>query len=263
MGSATTQARARVGAVLGDASGIDLTVARELFQAARLLGSTPALAGALADPAAAPAARSQVVSDVFGRVFSANAVQLLTSAATVRWSSEEDFVEGVEELAIRAAAVAEPDVDLEGELFAFARTVAENPELELALGSRFGNASAKGALIEKLLGGRASASTVLVVSSIAQQSADRRIRQALSWAMGLAAAQRGRVVASVVSATALTPAQAERLRQALAAKYGTEISLNTVIDPTIVGGLRVQIADDVIDASISAKLADLRQRLAG
>jgi F-type H+-transporting ATPase subunit delta len=31
----------------------------------------------------------------------------------------------------------------------------------------------------------------------------------------------------------------------------------------VVGGLRVQIADDVIDASISTRLADLRQRLAG
>ena len=44
---------------------------------------------------------------------------------------------------------------------------------------------------------------------------------------------------------------------------GTSVSLNTVVDPTVVGGLRVQIADDVIDASVAARLADLRQRLAG
>ncbi|MFV3037583.1 F0F1 ATP synthase subunit delta [Klebsiella pneumoniae] len=31
----------------------------------------------------------------------------------------------------------------------------------------------------------------------------------------------------------------------------------------MVGGLRVQVADDVIDASVSARLADLRQRIAG
>ncbi|WP_414780837.1 F0F1 ATP synthase subunit delta [Escherichia coli] len=39
--------------------------------------------------------------------------------------------------------------------------------------------------------------------------------------------------------------------------------MNTVIDPTVVGGLRVQVADDVIDASVSARLTDLRQRIAG
>ncbi len=263
MGSATTQARAATAAALDAASGVDLTVAGELFQAARVLGATPALAGALSDPAAAQAARSQVVTDVFAPVLSATAVQLLVATTTARWSSQADYVEGVEELAIRAAAVAAADVDLEGELFAFGRTIAENPELELALGGRFGDAAAKGTLVRTLLTGRASEAAALVVSSIAQQSADRRIRQALSWAMRIVAAQRGRTVASVVSAAALTEAQSDRLRQALAAKYGTEISLNAVIDPSIVGGLRVQIADDVIDASISAKLADLRQRLAG
>ncbi len=39
--------------------------------------------------------------------------------------------------------------------------------------------------------------------------------------------------------------------------------LGRVVDPAVVGGLRVQIADDVIDASVSSRLADLRQRLAG
>jgi F-type H+-transporting ATPase subunit delta len=41
------------------------------------------------------------------------------------------------------------------------------------------------------------------------------------------------------------------------------VALNTIVDPGVVGGLRVQIADDVIDASVSSRLADLRQRLAG
>lgn len=262
MGSATTQARTATTAALDAASGVDLAVAGELFQAARLLGSSSALAGALANPAAAPAARSRVVSDVFGAALSPVSVSLLDAASAVRWSSVDDFVDGVEELAIRAASKA-TDTDLEGELFAFAQTVAANPELELALGRRFGDNAAKGALVTSLLSGRASEAATLVVSSLAQQPRERRIRQALTWAMNLVASQRGRVVASVTSATAISDAQAERLRDALARRYGTEVSLNTVIDPSIVGGLRVQIADDVIDASISAKLADLRQRLAG
>ena len=46
-------------------------------------------------------------------------------------------------------------------------------------------------------------------------------------------------------------------------RYGKPVGLNAVIDPAVVGGLRVQIADDVIDASVAARLTDLRQRLAG
>ena len=75
--------------------------------------------------------------------------------------------------------------------------------------------------------------------------------------------QRGRAVATVTTAAPLSAAQSDRLVAALSQRYGTAVTLNTVIDPTVVGGMRVQIADDVIDASVSSRLADLRQRLAG
>jgi F-type H+-transporting ATPase subunit delta len=61
----------------------------------------------------------------------------------------------------------------------------------------------------------------------------------------------------------LSAAQSERLAAALGKRYGAAVTLNTVVDPSVVGGVRVQIADDVIDASVSSRLADLRQRLAG
>ena len=72
-----------------------------------------------------------------------------------------------------------------------------------------------------------------------------------------------RVVATVHTAKPLTDAQRTRLSAALSRRYDGNVSLNEVFDPAVVGGLRVQIADDVIDGSISARLADLRQKLAG
>jgi F-type H+-transporting ATPase subunit delta len=262
MGSATTQALEATTAALSAASAVDLDVAGELFAAARAVGDSSQLSGALADSAAAPAARAKVVSDVFGRVLSPAAVSLLTTAAEQRWSNAAQFVDGLEELAVRAAAAASTD-DVEAELFGFVRTVAQNPELELALGSRLGDAAAKGALVTSLLNTRASAATTLIVSSLVQRPRERRVRALLNRAMRLVADQRGRVVATVTVAQPLSAAQAERLRAALAARYGSGVSINTVLDPGVVGGLRVQIADDVIDASISTRLADLRQRLAG
>ena len=71
------------------------------------------------------------------------------------------------------------------------------------------------------------------------------------------------MVATVTAPAPLGVAQAERLSVALAKKYGRDVAINAIIDPSVVGGLRVQIADDVIDGSISGRLADLRQRLAG
>ncbi len=263
MGSATTQARAAAATVLDAAAAIDLQVAGELFAAGRAIGDSTHLSGALADSAAPSAARAQVVADVFGSAVSPTTLTLLTTIALQRWSSASDLVEGINEVAIRAASIASPDDDIEGELFRFSRTVAASPELELALGSRRGDSAAKGTLIETLLNGRASAATTLIVSSIVRQTGERRVRQLLAWAMRTIADQRDRKVATVVSASPLSDAQVERLGAALAKKYGTRVSLNPVIDASVVGGIRVQIADDVIDASVSSRLADLRQRLAG
>ena len=48
----------------------------------------------------------------------------------------------------------------------------------------------------------------------------------------------------------------------LATALGRRVELNVVVDPTVVGGLRVQSGPDVIDATVLARLADARRRLA-
>lgn len=262
MGSATTQALVGSAQALA-AQQLDFDTARDLFAAAHAVGESAQLAGALSDNAAPVAAREQVVKAVFGGALGASATAVLTAVAGQRWSNSDDLVHGIEELAIRAAAAADTNADVEGELFAFSRTIADNPDLELALGRRLGDDSAKGALIQQLIGSSAAPATTLIVSSLVQQPRERRVRQLLSRAMRIVGEQRGRTVATVTTAAPLSADQSARLAGALSAKYGQDVTLNTVIDPTVVGGLRVQIADDVIDGSISARLADVRQKLVG
>ncbi|MDO8381407.1 MAG: F0F1 ATP synthase subunit delta [Microbacterium sp.] len=262
MGSATTQAQRASNAELSGAKGLDLAVASQLFHSARVVGSSSHLSGALADPSASTASRQKVVEDVFGPTFAPVTVSLLSFAVQQRWSSATDLIAGIEELAIRVVAISEGSTDLEGELFSVSRMVTQNPELELALGSRLGDAASKGALVDTLLAGRVSAGTALTVASIVQQPGERRVREALSRTMRIVSDELNRTVATVTTATPLSDAQAAQLVRLLSAKYGREVSLNTVVDSSVVGGLRVQIADDVIDASVAARLAELRQRLA-
>lgn len=262
MGSATTQALAASTSALAAEQGLSLDAAGELFAAASELAGSSQLSGALADSTAPAGSREAVVASVFAGA-SRPVQSVLTVVAAQRWSTPTDLVDAVEELAVRAAAIAEPSADIEGELFAFSRVVAQNPELELALGSRLGDAASRSALVERLLGSTTSEATTLVVTSLVRQPRGRRIRQLLSRAMNIVSAQRQRLVATVHTATALTEAQRTRLGEALSRRYGTTVALNEVIDASVVGGLRVQIADDVIDGSISARLADLRQKLAG
>lgn len=262
MGSATTQALAASIQTLAAATDVTLDTAKELFAAAGAVGESSQLSGALADPSAPAEARQNVVAAVFGG-FSQSAQRVLKTVVAERWSSASELIEGIEELAIRAVAIAEPAADIEGELFEFSRVIAGNAELELALGTRLGGTDAKVTLVERLLDSGASAPSKLIVSSLVRQPRERRVRQLLSRAIRIVSSQRERVVATVHTASPLSDAQRTRLSDALSRRYDGQVSLNVVIDPSVVGGLRVQIADDVIDGSISARLADLRQKLAG
>ncbi|WP_298041090.1 F0F1 ATP synthase subunit delta [uncultured Microbacterium sp.] len=262
MGSATTQALSASTAALAQAKGVTLDTASELFTAARFVGESGQLSGALADPAAPAGLREKVVATVFAGM-SETTRQVLSAAVGQRWSDADGLVDGIEELAIRATAIAKPKDDISGELFSFLRVIAANPELELALGSRLGDDAGKSVLVEKLITGVTGKATTLIVSSMVRQPRGRRVRQLLNRAMKIVSAQAGRTVATVHTASPLSAEQRTRLGAVLAERYDVQVSINEVIDPTVVGGLRVQIADDVIDGSISARLADLRQKLAG
>ena len=266
MGSATTQAlAASTQALAAVTASVDIDTARELFATVRAIDSSRQLAAVLADPAVEASAKSKLAGAAFGTSVGATTLGLLTTVVAQRWSSPNDLLGAIEELGLRAASIASlrSGADVEGELFQFARVVTANPELELTLGARIGDSAAKAALVEKLLAGRASVETTLIVSSLVQQPRGRRVHQLLADASRIVAEQRGQIVATVTTAAPMSAAQRERLVALLSTRYGRPVAVSAVIDPAVVGGLRVQIGDDVIGASIASRLNDLRLRLAG
>ena len=70
-------------------------------------------------------------------------------------------------------------------------------------------------------------------------------------------------MARITSAVPLTAAQRERLAAGLQRLYGKPVHLDMDVDPNVVGGLRVQVGDEVIDGSLSTRLDDAARRIAG
>lgn len=263
MGSATREALGAVRAALGGVAAKDgLTVAGDLFQAGRVIGGSAQLRSALADPAASPEDKKALI----GRLFSsmdASSTSLLAVVAASRWSTPDDLLAGIEETGIRAAAMsAAPGVSIEDELFAFGTAVGSNAELELAVGSKLGSPAAKAALVRSLLAKKASPQTLAIVEHLVQQPRGRRIGELLREAAAIVADQAEQSIATVTTAAPLTAAQLDRLAGALSAAHGRTLRINQIVDPAVIGGLRVQIGDDVIDGSIASRLSDLRIRLA-
>jgi F-type H+-transporting ATPase subunit delta len=153
--------------------------------------------------------------------------------------------------------------DIEGELFTFGGAVTSSAALELALRSKLADPSEKAALVERLIAGKASAQTTAIIRQVVLQSRGRSIREALRESARIVADQSGHSIATVTSARALPAAQLEKLRDALSAKYGVRLKINEVVDATVIGGVRVQVGDDVIDGSIARRINDLRLQLVG
>lgn len=262
MGSATREALASARKALSVLGGKDgLAIGEQLFEAARVIGDSSQLRSALADPAVDPKDKTAVVGQVFSMI-GAPARGLLSEIVGSRWSTPDDLLEGIEEVGIRAIAASTTKGTVENELFAFGTAVSSNAELELAVGSKLGSNEAKSALVRSLLAKKASPATIAIVDHLVQQPRGRRINELLSHAASIVADQADLSVATVVTAQPISSAQLERLRAGLAKSYGRDLQINQVIDPSIIGGLRVQIGDDVIDGSVSTKLTELRLQLA-
>ncbi|WP_144712201.1 F0F1 ATP synthase subunit delta [Curtobacterium pusillum] len=264
MRSATRTALTSTRGVLADLGGAaDLGVGVEILAAGRAIAGAPQLLGLLSDPTADPAGKKVVIDRVFaGQSVATRAV--LTAVAGSRWSSHQDLLVGIEDAGIRAiAASASSDTSIEAELFAFETAVRSDADLELALGTKLGSPAEKTALVERLLAGKASAQTIAILSHLVQQPRGRRIGELVRDASGIVADEAGKLVATVITATPLSDGQAARVARGLSAKYGKDISINHVVDPSVVGGVRVQIGGDVIDGTVSTRLSELRLQLAG
>jgi F-type H+-transporting ATPase subunit delta len=273
MGSATRNAVAAATAALAARTGSAalagsalLAVGEELLSAGRVIGDSAQLLGALADPSAEPAAKRSLVDSVFASL-GTESRELLSGLAQSRWSDQVDLLAGVEELGLRALASsagadAGSSIDIPAELFAFGRLVASNSELELAVGSKLGDPAAKAALVEKLLHGHASEQAIAIVRHLVQQPRGRRIGALLRHAADIVADQSSLVVATVTVAAPLSAGQLDRLRVGLAKKYG-DLRINQVVDPALIGGVRVAVGGEVIDDSVATRLKELRLQLAG
>ena len=74
---------------------------------------------------------------------------------------------------------------------------------------------------------------------------------------------RGETRAEVTSAHALTKTQVTALAKSLKTRVGRDVSIDTKVDPAILGGLVVKIGSQMIDSSIRTRLNTLAQAMKG
>ena len=106
-----------------------------------------------------------------------------------------------------------------------------------------------------------TSATLALVVQLVSYPRDRKPEAGLAEYGEIAARRNRRSIARVTVAAPLTNEQRSRLRAALAQLYGRDVHLQVELDPQVIGGLVVQVGDEVIDGSVAGRLADARQHL--
>lgn len=234
----------------------------DLFAVVDALDSSVTLRRALTDPGTDPQGRQRLAHTLLDGRVSKVADDLVAEAVAMRWAGGRTLADALERQAVRAQlAVAEREGNLdetEDELFRFARVVESTPGIRDALSDRGIELVGRRQLVEDLLGGRATGTT-LVLAKRAVGARERTYAHTIEGFVTLAAAQKNRVVATVRVARPLTAEQHTRLQAALSEQAGRQVMVQEILDPNVLGGVRVELGDEVIEGTVSSRLESARR----
>lgn len=251
----------------GADTGALTTLADNLSAVAKLLLDEPTLNKHLAEPTDDSTAKERLVERLFGGKVDDATLDLLKTAVAQRWSSEANLVDAVEHIARLALLVrAERDgqsEEVEDQLFRFGRVLDSQSQLSRLLADTAVPADKRVNLLTKVLdssGGvndTAKALLTQTVELLRGEVADAAVNDLAE----LAVSRRGEAVAHVTAAAELADAQRTRLTEVLSRIYGRPMSVQLDVDPEVLGGLLITVGDEVIDGSISSRLAAARTGL--
>jgi F-type H+-transporting ATPase subunit delta len=245
-----------------DDSQVGDTFATEMFAVVDALEASPTLRRAVTDPGRPEGARRGLVHGLLDDKVDKAVADLVAESATLRWAGGRTFAAALERQAVRGQLIVadrrgELD-DTEDQLFRFARLVESNPELRNLLGDRAIPLSKRQELVEGLLSGRATEPTI-VLAKRAVAARQRTFGHTIESYVTLAAAQKNRALATVRVAKPLSSDQRKRLRDALSKQIGRDVAIQEIVDPDVLGGMRVEVGDEVFEGTVSDRLEEARR----
>ncbi|MGB5794725.1 MAG: F0F1 ATP synthase subunit B/delta [Mycolicibacter algericus] len=242
-------------------------LAGDLTAVADVLGRETVVTRHLTVPTEDPAPKVRLVQRLFSGKIGDPALTLVSDAASARWSNDGDLIAAAEHVARQALLLSAERADsldeVEDQLFRFSRILDVQPRLDTLLSDTATPAAGRVGLVRNVIGGGSGANpiTTALLEQTVRLLRGQSAHQAITELAQIAVARRGEVVAHVGAAAELSDAQRSRLNTVLSRIYSHPVRVQVGVDPELLGGLAISVGDEVIDGTLSSRLAAAKTQL--
>ena len=239
-------------------------IGNELFTITNVLDHNIQLERALTDPSRPVEDKVAVVKTLIGDQAHPLVMEIMSDLVSRRWSRVSDIANAVEDFGVDGmmyyADYTNTTLQVSIELAELHSALLNLPVVRTKLYDATVSSEARVKLLYSLIG---DADFTKVTKRLAEHATcnlrNRRYLQTIQWLINKFSRHMGESMVTITTATPLSKEQVEKLIAIYSAKTGHPVHINSVVDPTVMGGMRIQVGDEVTDNTVVAQLQHLQR----
>lgn len=241
-------------------------IGNELFTITKVLDDSIQLERALTDPSRPVADKVAVLKELLGDNAHPMTMEIMTDLVSRRWSRARDIANAVEDLGVDAmmyyADATDATLQVSIELSELHSALLNLPVVRAKLYDYQATSEARVKLFREVFSGKTlNKVTMRLAEHATCNLRRRRYLETIQWLINKFSRHMGESMVTVTTATPLKKEQIKRLVEVYSAKVGRQVHINSVVDPTVLGGMRIQVGDEVTDNTVVAQLQNLHRKV--
>ena len=241
-------------------------IGNELFTITKVLDDSIQLERALTDPSRPVADKVAVLKELLGDKAHPMTMEIMTDLVSRRWSRARDIANAVEDFGVDAmmyyADATDATLQVSIELSELHSALLNLPVVRAKLYDYQATSEARVKLFREVFSGKTlNKVTMRLAEHATCNLRRRRYLETIQWLINKFSRHMGESMVTVTTATPLKKEQIKRLVEVYSAKVGRQVHINSVVDPTVLGGMRIQVGDEVTDNTVVAQLQNLHRKV--
>lgn len=241
-------------------------IGNELFTITKVLDDSIQLERALTDPSRPVADKAAVLKELLGDNAHPMTMEIMTDLVSRRWSRARDIANAVEDFGVDAmmyyADATDATLQVSIELSELHSALLNLPVVRAKLYDYQATSEARVKLFREVFSGKTlNKVTMRLAEHATCNLRRRRYLETIQWLINKFSRHMGESMVTVTTATPLKKEQIKRLVEVYSAKVGRQVHINSVVDPTVLGGMRIQVGDEVTDNTVVAQLQNLHRKV--